>query len=145
MDKGDESIVNLFHKAQTSYPAALPEDGWYLLTVEPFPIIRPQAEISKLIRAKLKASSLVACGRPEAIADLYLYLASQEGFSASAQRKRLSRKLRDVLMKEWTLIGIPLVITALAALAAVEKEEDVDWAGTMSDSTFPYADSSRQV
>jgi len=76
---------------------------------------------------------LIACGRPEAIADLYLFLTSQERFSASAQRKRLSRQLRDVLMKEWTLVGIPLVITALAALAAVEKEEDVDGAGTMLD------------
>lgn len=83
-----------------------------------------------------QAASLVACGRPEAIADLYLYLASQERFSASAQRKRLSRQLRDVLMKEWTLVGIPLVITALAALAAVEKEEDVESAGTMLASSF---------
>lgn len=93
-------------------------------------------ETSKLISAKPQASSLVACGRPEAIADLYLYLASQERFSASAQRKRLSRQLRDVLMKEWTLVGIPLVITALAALAAVEKEEDVESAGTMLASSF---------
>ena len=74
---------------------------------------------------------MVACGRPEALADLYLFVASQEAFSTSTERKRLSRKLRDVLMKEWTLIGIPLVITALAALAKVEREEDADWTESM--------------
>ena len=34
-------------------------------------------------------------------------------------------------MKEWTLTGIPLVITAVAALAKVEKDEDADWSGNM--------------
>ncbi|KAI9876981.1 MAG: hypothetical protein M1830_005137 [Pleopsidium flavum] len=34
-------------------------------------------------------------------------------------------------MKEWTLVGIPLVITALAALASVEQEEDTDRTHTL--------------
>ncbi len=41
-------------------------------------------------------------------------------------------------MKEWTLIGIPLVITALAALASVEQEDDTDRTHTMLVSTFFY-------
>ena len=37
------------------------------------------------------------------------------------ERKKVSSRLRDVLMKEWTLVGIPLVITAVASLAKAEE------------------------
>ncbi len=37
MDNDEKNEDDLFHEAQTAYPAALPEDGWYLLTVEPVP------------------------------------------------------------------------------------------------------------
>ena len=38
----------------------------------------------------------------------------------------LSMRLRDLLLKTWTLVGIPSVVTAFAALAEVEREGDVD-------------------
>lgn len=48
----------------------------------------------------------------------------------------MSRRLKDVLMKEWTLVGIPLVISAVTALARAEKqvgvwseEEAENWLG----------------
>ncbi|MCJ1366872.1 hypothetical protein MMC16_006003 [Acarospora aff. strigata] len=117
----DMDVVDLIKKIQDTYPTGLPVDGWYLLT----------------------ASSLVACGRPEAIADLYQHLVTQEAFATSAQRKVLSRKLRDLLMKEWTLTGIPLVITAVAALAKVEKDEDADWSGNMATARLDEATEQR--
>lgn len=36
------------------------------------------------------------------------------------QKRDISTRLGDMLMKEWTLVGIPLIITAVAALAKAE-------------------------
>lgn len=43
------------------------------------------------------------------------------------EEKRVKARLGDLLMKEWTLVGIPAVVIALTALAKVEKykEENV--------------------
>ncbi|KAH0562021.1 hypothetical protein GP486_003275 [Trichoglossum hirsutum] len=92
----------LFNALRENFPPSLREEGWYLTT----------------------ASSLVATGKVDSLASLYLYLTSLSQFSTSDQRKCLSRRLREVLLKEWILVGIPLVVSALAALARVEKEED---------------------
>jgi hypothetical protein len=35
--------------------------------------------------------------------------------------KRLKSRLGDTLMKEWTLVGIPAVVTAVTALGKAEK------------------------
>ena len=40
------------------------------------------------------------------------------------EKDRISKRLRDVLMKEWTLVGIPLVITAVAVLAKAEQDAE---------------------
>jgi hypothetical protein len=69
---------------------------------------------------------LVATGKVDSVAELYLYLTALPQFSTSDQRKQLSLRLRGVLLKAWTLVGIPLVVGALAALARVEKVEDTD-------------------
>lgn len=46
--------------------------------------------------------------------------------SDKEQRENVSKRLRDVLMKAWTLVGIPLVITAVASLAKAEKDLELD-------------------
>jgi len=46
--------------------------------------------------------------------------------SDKEQRENVSKRLRDVLMKAWTLVGIPLVITALASLAKAEEGLELD-------------------
>ncbi|KAH0537200.1 L-galactonate dehydratase [Glutinoglossum americanum] len=94
----------LFDDLQVNFPPSLRDQGWYLTT----------------------ASSLIATGRPDSIATLYLYLIALPQFSTPDQRKWLSHRLRVVLMKGWTLVGIPVVLGALAALARVEKEEDTE-------------------
>ena len=66
-----------------------------------------------------QASSLVACGKPEQLSALYSHLTGHE--TSSLERERISKRLGDVLMKEWTLVGIPLVVTAVAALAKAEE------------------------
>ena len=47
----------------------------------------------------------------------------------SSAKAKLSYRLRDVLMKEWTLVGIPSVIVALVSLAKVEGEAEMVKAG----------------
>ncbi|KAI9799394.1 MAG: hypothetical protein M1833_004094 [Piccolia ochrophora] len=92
----------LFNHLYSSFPESLREDGWYLAV----------------------ASALVATHNASKVADLYIYLTSRKNFSTSIQRKRLSRRLRETLMKAWTLVGIPVVLEAVVALAKVERPED---------------------
>lgn len=49
------------------------------------------------------------------------------------EKKHLSVKLQDLLAKAWTLVGIPLVVTASAALAKVEKK---NYEGTVAASNW---------
>ena len=93
----------------------------------------------------LEASTLVACGKPEEIGALSGYVQSQLDQGDATERKLVSKRLRDVLMKEWTLVGIPLVITAVTALAKAEEGSDFDdglseqwWVNTQGGS-FSYA------
>lgn len=58
---------------------------------------------------------------------LYDYLVSGQGTGqciTNDENKRLKARLGDVLMKEWTLVGIPAVITAVNALGMAEKLGD---------------------
>ncbi|KAI4159608.1 MAG: hypothetical protein LQ342_006446 [Letrouitia transgressa] len=63
---------------------------------------------------------LVSLGHPNEIGSLSKYIYNE--VKETDERKKVSLRLRDVLMKEWTLVGIPLVITAVASLAKAEKE-----------------------
>lgn len=56
---------------------------------------------------------------PTLIGTLYTRLTSPPE-SHSHDYSQVSLRLRDVLMKEWTIIGIPPVLTAVAALANTE-------------------------
>jgi hypothetical protein len=40
-------------------------------------------------------------------------------------QKQLTDRMKDLTMKQWTIIGIPLSIVGLAALAAAEKEAGI--------------------
>ncbi|KAJ7489549.1 hypothetical protein FB451DRAFT_692827 [Mycena latifolia] len=66
----------------------------------------------------LPASTLTALGHPTLVGPLFTHATA--ALPAAAARP-VSLQLRDTLLKEWTLVGIPLVITAVASLAAAEK------------------------
>ena len=72
----------------------------------------------KALTSEFQAAALVACGKPQELAALYSHLVI--GLSIQ-QQERVSQRLRDVLMKEWTLVGIPLVITGVAALVSAQS------------------------
>ena len=62
---------------------------------------------------------MVASPDPTLIGALYTRLTSPPK-PPSHDYSRVSLRLRDTLMKEWTIIGIPPVVTAVAALANAE-------------------------
>jgi hypothetical protein len=71
----------------------------------------------------LQASTLVASGKPAELEHLYTYLV--ESLNAdNVEEDRLKARLSDAMMKEWTLVGIPLVVYAIMALAKAEKQRN---------------------
>jgi hypothetical protein len=61
----------------------------------------------------------VASPDPTRIGTLYNSLTTPPK-AHSHDYSQVSLRLRDALMKEWTIIGIPPVVTAVAALANAE-------------------------
>ena len=56
----------------------------------------------------LQAAALVSLGKPEEIGALSIHLTSSVSSEHKSSKEQVSKRLRDVLMKEWTLVGIPL-------------------------------------
>lgn len=91
-----------FQELYESFPTRFRENGWYISV----------------------AATVIALQRPELIASLYNHTATLHDYASLQARRRLGARLRDVLLKEWTLVGIPVVITALAKLAEAERALD---------------------
>ena len=64
----------------------------------------------------------MACGKPDQLGLLSTYINRQLDPNSQSEKEKISKRLRDVLMKEWTLVGIPLVVIAVASLAKAEEE-----------------------
>lgn len=68
--------------------------------------------------------------RPELLAEFYTHLVRHdETFQSQEQQRKLSAQLRDVLLKQLTLVGAPQVLMALTPLAAAEGSPE-EKAGT---------------
>ncbi|KAB2571635.1 hypothetical protein DBV05_g9711, partial [Lasiodiplodia theobromae] len=80
----------------------------------------------------LPACTLTALGHPNLLGPLFLHVtghnapSSQQPAAAAqlppAETRTISLHLRDMLLKEWTLIGIPPVVTAVSSLGRAEQE-----------------------
>ncbi|KAL2218073.1 hypothetical protein M432DRAFT_580262 [Thermoascus aurantiacus ATCC 26904] len=103
-----KSLKALCEEVKGILPERFREEGWYLVV----------------------ASTLVACGKPEQLGPLYTYITEEEGGEGRPlgreDEKRLKARLGDLLMKEWTLVGIPAVVVAVTTLARIEKYRDED-------------------
>jgi hypothetical protein len=64
---------------------------------------------------------MIACGRYEECYDVFQYLI-KTSHQTLESRKKLSVRLGDMLMKIWTLVGIPVTIMALGSIVKAEKE-----------------------
>ncbi|KAH8832329.1 hypothetical protein DL96DRAFT_649695 [Flagelloscypha sp. PMI_526] len=67
----------------------------------------------------IPASTLTASGQPQLLGPLFTHIT--RGMTEK-EALPISIQLRDILLKQWTLIGIPLVISAVPGLAKAEKE-----------------------
>lgn len=76
---------------------------------------------------------------------LYRYLTKLPDFSTPQQRRVLSRRLREQLLKQWILNGIPRTIMAVLALAREESPEDADATFTRKDACMDEANRLRGV
>jgi hypothetical protein len=84
----------------------------------------------------LIASVISSSTSPHLLADLYTHLTSTTHTAPDSQT-RLSLRLRDLLLKQVTLIGAPQVLSALIPLAKVDcKPEHADAASAATASTL---------
>ncbi|KAF2808127.1 uncharacterized protein BDZ99DRAFT_445287 [Mytilinidion resinicola] len=97
-------IQDLFETIRKSFPESLPQDSWYIPS---------------------QASALLATDGGENFAALYKYAIKQLGPGSSSEaRKNVSRRLREVIIKTWTLLGLPKVFPAYYSLASAEAPGD---------------------
>ncbi|KAF2427238.1 hypothetical protein EJ08DRAFT_359917 [Tothia fuscella] len=103
-DKRYLATKSLCQSVQSSFPKSMGEDAWYIVVT----------------------STLITCGQPDAIRYIFAViverLRQQQETVSPKDTNALSAKLKDVLMKQWTLIGIPLVISAVPHLAKATTE-----------------------
>ncbi|OCK81383.1 hypothetical protein K432DRAFT_326441, partial [Lepidopterella palustris CBS 459.81] len=102
------SYETLFKSAREAAPKSLPEDAWYIIV----------------------AATLITADGGAHVADLYQFLIKELGSNSSQEdRRRVSRRLRAIIMKAWTLVGMPRASDALFALKKVEAPGDkaLDW------------------
>lgn len=98
-------LVKIFKDVQGRFKSTdFGAERWYLLTL----------------------AVIVGGGRPEAAADLYLYLISEPGRETSEARQALVRRLREVLVKSVSTIGVCKPIEAILGINSVERPEDKD-------------------
>lgn len=123
MPPSPQTLPALLSKIRTALPASIPKSAAYILP----------------------ASTLTALGHPSLLGPLFLHVTGHSSTTATShhdqpgipppppppspprpaspeETRAVSLYLRDTLLKEWTLIGIPLVITAVASLGAAERE-----------------------
>ncbi|OQU95823.1 hypothetical protein CLAIMM_01990 [Cladophialophora immunda] len=96
-----KSFPELVQEVQQMIPQSFPADSWYLFV----------------------ATSLAAAGRGDKFGELYQYALAQAK-NDEEYRKRLSIRLREVIIKSWTLIGMPRGIAASYSLQAADQKDD---------------------
>ena len=101
-----EETLSLFAAIESHFPSqSLGTDKWYILAL----------------------AAIVGGGHPDLAADLYLHLISRPEHSTPEARKALVRRLREVLVKLVSVVGVPKPIDAVFSIAGVEREEDRDY------------------
>ncbi|KAJ5692904.1 hypothetical protein N7462_002327 [Penicillium macrosclerotiorum] len=95
----------LFRKIESKFHSSnIPTDKWYLTAL----------------------SALTATSEPQLADQLYLYLVSQPAYTTASARMVLIRRLREVIIKDIALLGIPKPAEAIIAISRVEPENEMD-------------------
>lgn len=105
-------VAQLFRNIEQSFSTTqLGESRWYILAL----------------------AALVGGTEPELADQLYLYIVNKSEFQESSQRQALIRRIREVLVKLISLIGVCKPLEAIIAIMKVEKEEDRDYSFSRKD------------
>lgn len=128
-------VGKFLQSMQDMIPDSLsPETTWYLLLVSHLchlfvPVQKGlSAYLHLLLRSSMQltnqASAFVALNRPVELGELWIKITIRNLKSLSfIEKQQLSLRLRDLLMEERTLVGIPVVILSLAALAKAQEKD----------------------
>ncbi|OCK82595.1 hypothetical protein K432DRAFT_471428 [Lepidopterella palustris CBS 459.81] len=97
-----ESFDEVLKKICITTAGKLPEDSWYII-----------------------AATLLAVDSGAHFGALFEYVISQSTDKDTPDaRRRVSRQLREVIIKEWTLVGMPRVFAAYYSLNSKENPSD---------------------
>jgi len=101
--RSTESFQNLLKAAKDSTSKSLPEDSWYIIV----------------------AATLITADGAENFGTLYKYLVSElASRNTQDNRRRISQRLREVIIKSWTLVGMPRASIGYFSLIQTEAPED---------------------
>ncbi|KXT17641.1 hypothetical protein AC579_10156 [Pseudocercospora musae] len=101
-----EETLSLFKEIEQHFPSpTLGEDKWYILLI----------------------TAITTGGHPALAADLYKYLISKPEFTTPDQRKALTRRLREALVKLVSVVGVVKPLEAIFCIAGIERPEDRDY------------------
>jgi len=99
------SLESLFKSAKEAAPKHLQDDGWYIIV----------------------AATLMTADGGKNLGELYKFLIAELGpQSTQESRRRISKRLRAVIMKSWTLVGMPRASDGFFSLVKEEPAEDMD-------------------
>ncbi|RMZ78781.1 hypothetical protein DV738_g3612, partial [Chaetothyriales sp. CBS 135597] len=115
-----QGLPQLCEDVKKIVPKELGEHAWYLL----------------LSNHRKKAAILINSPTNTHLASLYSHLASTPEFSTPEAQAELSQRLRDVLLKEVTLVGAPQVLAALIPFAKVSAPPGTTVASAAAASTI---------
>jgi hypothetical protein len=98
--------AELFQRIEETFATTkLGDDRWYILTL----------------------AALVGGTEPEIADQLYLYIINKAHFRSPSARQALVRRLREVLVKLTSIVGVCKPLEAIIAIMKVENEEDRDY------------------
>lgn len=85
---------------------------------------------ASLINGNYQAATLITADGGKHLGELYEYIIKDLGSASTlASRQNVSRRLRAVIIKEWTLVGMPRASDGLFSLVKSEDPKDAaqDW------------------
>ncbi|EXJ87193.1 hypothetical protein A1O3_04152 [Capronia epimyces CBS 606.96] len=108
MASSTTSYQALFQRARDATPETLPSGAWYILV----------------------AATLITADGGAHLGELYQFVLNDLGAESTLEsRQNVSRRLRAVVIKAWTLVGMPRASDGLFSLLKVEDPKDAaqDW------------------
>ncbi|KIW08797.1 uncharacterized protein PV09_00731 [Verruconis gallopava] len=93
----NSDLLELVREVEATWPESLPSKSWYIALY----------------------ATLLTCGKPATIVPIFKHVLTSDG-ATEAAIKKLGDRFKDVLVKSFNIVGIPLPVMALPHLAKAE-------------------------